>query len=607
MPRSAGRSRHLPPRWLIATGAAIVGLGIGIGLWTTGASAVSGYRTGTATTASVSKTLNVTGTASAVHQATSDFQVAGTVAAVDVSLGQQVTSGQTLASLKTTTLEKDVSSAQTTLTAAEARLSEDETSQSSSSSASSDTGSAGATTATTTTTTTTSPPTPSGSGPSNSTATLTKAQQAVVTAQQTADSDTTIAEAALKEAQTACSTSSTGTAPSTTPSTKPSTKPTTTPPASTTTATGSSTSTSGSSTSAACLSALAKAQSAQQQVQTDQAALAKAETALAKLLSSSSTSSSSSGAGTGSGASGSASNPTSSGGSTPSGSGTTSSSGTSTQSSSGSNPTGGSSATAGSTATGGSSTASDSAEQLASDQASIDSAEASLIKAQQNLADAQLTTPISGTVAAVNLAAGQSVSAGSATDAITIVNSGSFQATATLTPTQANEVKVGDAAQVTVTGTTGTLDGTVARVGPVDTSSSSYTYPLVVALPAGSHGIASGSAAQITITLAEAKDTEVVPTSAVHRSDAGSYVDVIKGDQAVRQVVQVGVVGAEYTQITSGLTPNAEVVLADLSQAVPSSSSTSSSSSRLLGGGGGGFPGAGRSFPGGAIRISIGG
>ena len=199
----------------------------------------------------------------------------------------------------------------------------------------------------------------------------------------------------------------------------------------------------------------------------------------------------------------------------------------------------------------------------------------------------------------MNLSTGQSVSAGSATHAITIVNSGSFQATATLTPTQANEVKVGDAALVTVTGTTGTLDGTVARVGPVDTSSSSYTYPLVVALPAGSHGIAAGSAAQIAVTLAEAENAKVVPTSAVHSSGAGSYIEIIKTGQATRESVEVGVVGAEYTQVTSGLPPKAEIVLADLAQAVPSASTTSSSSSSPFGGGGGG------SFP--RVQISIGG
>jgi HlyD family secretion protein len=237
---------------------------------------------------------------------------------------------------------------------------------------------------------------------------------------------------------------------------------------------------------------------------------------------------------------------------------------------------------------------------LASDQASIDADKASLIKAQQNLSDAQLTSPISGTVAQVNLSVGQSVTAGSTSDVITIMNSGSFQATATLTPAQASTVKVGDMAEVTVTGTKGTLEATVARVGPVDTSSSSYTYPLVVALPAGTHGISAGSAAEITVVLAQAKHVEVVPTSAVHSAGGGSYVDVVKTGQEQRVTVEIGVVGADYTQIKSGLSPKTELVLADLSEAVPSSSSSSTSSSSLLGGGGipsgGGFP-AGARFP----------
>jgi len=217
-----------------------------------------------------------------------------------------------------------------------------------------------------------------------------------------------------------------------------------------------------------------------------------------------------------------------------------------------------------------------------------------LIDAQQGLADAQLTSPISGTVVSVGLSVGQSVSAGSTTEVITIINSGSYQGTATLTPTEASEVKVGDGAQVTVTGIDGTLTGTVARVGPVDTSNSSYTYPLVVALPAGSHGIAAGSSAQITVTLAEAKDAQVVPTSAVHTAGGTSYLEVIKTGQEGRDPVQVGVVGAEYTQITSKLSAKTEVILADLSEAVPSSSSSSTSTGSLLGGaGGGGFPSGG--------------
>ena len=218
--------------------------------------------------------------------------------------------------------------------------------------------------------------------------------------------------------------------------------------------------------------------------------------------------------------------------------------------------------------------------------------------AQQALADAQLVTPISGTVAAVGLTVGQSVTAGSTTDSLTIINSGSYQVSATLTSAQAAQVKVGDEALVTVNGTTGTLTGTVARVGPVNTASTSYTYPLVVALPAGSHSIAAGSSAQVAVVLKQVTHTLVVPTSAVHTVGTKStYVYVLQSGQEVRKTVSVGVVGGVYTQVTSGISKGQSVVLADLSQAVPSSSSSTSASTL----GGGGFPG-GAGFPGAGFR-----
>jgi len=242
---------------------------------------------------------------------------------------------------------------------------------------------------------------------------------------------------------------------------------------------------------------------------------------------------------------------------------------------------------------------------LASDQASIDSENASVIEAQQALADAPLVSPIAGTVASVDLTAGQSVSAGSTTDVVTIVNSGSFQFSGSLTSTQSAEVHPGDGAQVTVDGTKGSLEGTVARVGPVEGSGSSYTYPLIIALPAGSHGIAAGSAAQVEIDLREVQNTLAVPTSAVDTIGTGdSYVIVLAAGQEERKKVSVGVVGATYTQITSGISEGQTVVLADLSTPVPSSSTTT----RTFGGfGGGGFGGAGGGGFGGAGGGGFGG
>ena len=194
----------------------------------------------------------------------------------------------------------------------------------------------------------------------------------------------------------------------------------------------------------------------------------------------------------------------------------------------------------------------------------------------------------------MEIASGQTVTANSTTASITLINSGSFEATASLTSTQVAQVKVGDQALVSVDGLTGTLTGTVSRVGPVSASGTSYTYPLIVALPAGSHGISGGSTAQVQVVLHEVTYALAVPTSAVHTTGLNaSYVMVLKSGHETRTPVSVGAVGSPYTQITKGLTLGTTVVLADLSEAIPASSNATTGrfGGARLGGAGGGVTG----------------
>lgn len=536
----------------------------GIAVWATAASGATDYQTATATIATVEKTLTVPGTADPVDQATADFQVPGTVAAVDVTAGQSVTAGQTLASLDTTTLQQAVTSAEITLNADKAKLTEDEAAEAAS-----------------TTTTTTAPTTTTTTTPAKGSGTLQQAQQAVVNAQQTVDTATQRAGAALAQAQTACGSASTSgtttttttapTAGSTTSGTSTAAKGSTgTAPSGTapsgTAPSGSAPSGSAPSGSATtCAAALNAALADQEQVSTDQKAVATAESSLAQLLAASGSGSPAASGGTGA-----------SGTQKPTASSTT----TTTRPASGGSSPGGTSNGPGS-----SSSATGSAAQLASDQAAIDTATASLIEAQQSLVSAQLTSPIAGTVVSVALAAGQTVTAGSTTDAITVISAGSFEVTASVTSTQAAELKVGDPAEVTVNGTTGALQGTVARVGPADTSGSSITYPVVVALSAGAHDIRSGSAAEAVVVVRRAEDVLAVPTSAVHTDGTGSsYVTVLRAGQPVRKPVTVGIVGSIYTQISGGMAKGATVVLADPSAPLPSAS-TSGTTSGLPGSG----------------------
>ncbi len=539
-------------------------------IWEAASGGASGYRMAGVVRASVSKSLTVVGTVEPVSNASAAFQVAGKVATVTAAVGQQVTAGQSLATLDTTALSETVSSAQSSLSSADAKLTEDEDSQSSATSSTS-----AARTASTTTTTT------PGASSGTSAATITQDQNTLTTDQAQTSSDQQQEAADLAQATVACEGGSGS-------------------PGSPTMSTTTSTTAPNNNSTTACSNALQEVSSDQRVVSNDQAAVAKDEATLAKALGDSSSPSSTSspgGGGTGS---------TSPGGGVGShalslgntGSGATPSSSSSSPSSSESP-----------SASGGSSAASDTPQQIASDQASIDSANANLIEAQQALADAQLTSPINGTIVSVGLAVGDTVSAGSSTEVIVIIGTQSFQVAGTLTSSQVAELKVGDTAQVAVDGLDSAAKGTVSQVGPVQSGTSGYSYPVVVALPSSVQGLFSGSTANLTIGTGQVVDVIAVPTSAVITAGSISYVQMLKNGTLTRKIVKLGMIGGIYSQVNSGLSPGQSVVLANLAEAVPSSNTASLGGigGGLGGGGFGGFTGGGGGRFRGGVTISPGG
>ena len=504
--------------------------------WATGSSASSGYRMTTVVHTTVATSLDVVGTVEPVNDASASFQVAGKVATVTAAVGDTVTAGQTLASLDPTALSESVSSAQSSLSADEAKLTADENGQTSSAGSTSSTPSS-STPSTSKSASTTAALTSYTvqSGPSASSGTIAQDQATLVTDQHQESMDQQQEAADLAQAQSICGTSGT---PTTTPTTPDPT---------------------------GCAAALAKASADEQKVSKDQQTVAIDETALANALAAAASSPSTPG-----------STPTGGTG----GSGASGSTGKSSPSSSGG--TGGSGSGAGG-ASNSTSSASNSAQQIASDQAAIDAAQATLIEAQQQLNDAQLTSPINGTIASVGVTVGDTVSAGSSTSVFVIIGTQSYQVTGTLTSTQVQSVKVGYPAQVAVDGTTGTLAGTVAQVGPVQSSSSGYTYPVVVALPTSARGLYAGSTANASIRTSEVKDVLALPTSAVMTRGTRSYVLVLSSGSPVEKTIKVGIIGDIYTQVRSGLHLGSSVVLADYSEPVPSSNTATV----------GGFGGAG--------------
>lgn len=239
-------------------------------------------------------------------------------------------------------------------------------------------------------------------------------------------------------------------------------------------------------------------------------------------------------------------------------------------------------------------------EQLASAQSQVNAAQASVNEAEQNLRAATIVSPISGTVLAVPFAKGDQASA---SDVIVISGSAQYQATVQVAVDKISEVAIGQDARVVPSGSTPSLDGTVAAIAAAPTSTdSTVTYGVTINIASENQDLRSGATADVEIITAQAGDTITVPTSAVTALGSLRTVTVLKDGQATSARVTVGAVGPIDTQIIDGLQDGDQVVLADLNEAMPSGNATAfriPSGGGFPGGGGGGFPGggAGRSGP----------
>ena len=282
-----------------------------------------------------------------------------------------------------------------------------------------------------------------------------------------------------------------------------------------------------------------------------------------------------------------------------------------------------------------------SAAQIASDEANIASTQTTVTNAQTSVSEATLTSTIAGTVAAVNLTVGQQVdgtgsssstgastgstgtsstsgatgsgaaslgggsgstgtSASSAsstsgssgsTAQVVVVSTGSYLVNASANSAQVGQLKVGDQATITVSGSTATVYGTVGSIGLLaSTSSGVSSFPVVINVTGSPAGLYGGSSATVSIITEELQDVIVVPTTAIHYSGSAITVTLDNGGTKVTQPVTIGAASGGNTQITSGLKAGQKVYVTEVSF---HGGLGTRGGSGLFGGGGAGFTGGG--------------
>lgn len=120
------------PGVIVPIAVLVVGASAGAWLATRSTAAAAQYRLVPASTTTLSQALSTSGTIEAKTTANLSFSSPGQVTAVDVTVGQHVSDGQTLATMTSPTLQQQVAQAQATLDQDQSRLSQDESSGASS-------------------------------------------------------------------------------------------------------------------------------------------------------------------------------------------------------------------------------------------------------------------------------------------------------------------------------------------------------------------------------------------------------------------------------------------------------------------------------------------
>ncbi len=151
-----------------------------------------------------------------------------------------------------------------------------------------------------------------------------------------------------------------------------------------------------------------------------------------------------------------------------------------------------------------------------------------------------------------------------------MVGAGGYEVTTTVSVDKVTDVKVGQAATFLPDGSKRPLAGKVASISLApDSSASTTSYRVVVGLTDPNAALNNGSTGSLAIVTKSSRSALAVPTSAVTTNRTRHTVTVLKDGKAVPTLVQVGVIGATWTEITSGVTVGQQVVLANLAEPLP--------------------------------------
>ncbi len=220
----------------------------------------------------------------------------------------------------------------------------------------------------------------------------------------------------------------------------------------------------------------------------------------------------------------------------------------------------------------------------------VKQAQTSLDQAQLDLANATLTAPFDGLVAALGPNVGEQVASQAV---VTLVDPKSVRIDATVDESDVAKLAVGQQATVTFDALPDQrLQGKVIAIAPAGTSQQGVvSYQVSVGIDSLSQPLPSGMSASVNIVTSRKDNVLLVPSRAIRSQGNTKTVQVVAGEKPEVRTVQTGSSNDQMTEIVSGLEAGDQVV-------IPTTSTTQSRTPNFTTGGAGvGGPAGGNFRP----------
>jgi multidrug efflux pump subunit AcrA (membrane-fusion protein) len=273
----------------------------------------------------------------------------------------------------------------------------------------------------------------------------------------------------------------------------------------------------------------------------------------------------------------------------------------------------------------GASSSSSSGVSAATAEARLREAELAVKSAQQEVRETTLRAPISGTVASVSGAVGETISGGSSgsepaasgsaaggaegaaggsgsggsSESAFIVLSqlGTMKMQVSFSESDVNKLKVGQPATVTISSIEeAELAGRVTHVDllPSEGSSGVVEYPATILLTQSEEGLRAGMSATAEVVVEQVENAISVPSEAISSVGPRKTVTVREANgKETQRTVTTGLVGDETTQILSGVKPGETLVLPEAKVPTAAAGGEGTAGKTIPGGGAGFFGGGG--------------